>query len=474
MELWQLSATELAAGIRDREFSSVEAVRSFLGRIEAVNPALNALVEVLPDDALEAARHADQAVAAGAELGPLHGVPVNTKINTSERGKLASHGLTIAAQARATGDAACVAGLRASGAVFLGRSNAPAFSMRWFSSNDPHGRTLNPWDASRTPGGSSGGAAAAVAAGMAPIGQGNDIAGSIRFPAACCGVVGIRPTVGLVSGWEPPGGPELEGPLTFQTWAVHGPIAKTVADAGLALAAMAGPDLRDPFGIPALPSPLYAEGPVRIGVVRDVGLAKSHPSVEAALDLAARRLADAGHTVEEIDVPLLGEAARLWSLLLMEDLKPLAPGMREIGDEATRRNLAFGFEAAAELWGEVGVTDYIQGWARRATLITRLQELLTGGDRPTLLLTPVCAEPPFEQDADIIDPARARSLFSAMWPMTSVPVLGFPAITLPVTVTDGLPLSIQLIAPRFADPLLLTTAATLESSTPTLTPPLPS
>ncbi|ROO86121.1 amidase [Actinocorallia herbida] len=473
MELWQLSATELAAGIRNREFSSGEAVRSCLGRIEAVNPALNALVEVLPEDALEAARRADEAVAAGAVLGPLHGVPVNTKINTPERGKLASHGLTVAAGARATGDAACVGGLRASGAVFLGRSNAPAFSMRWFSGNDPHGRTLNPWDASRTPGGSSGGAAAAVAAGMAPIGQGNDIAGSIRFPAACCGVVGIRPTVGLVSGWEPPGGPELEGPLTFQAWAVHGPIAKTVSDARLALAAMTTPDLRDPFGVPAVPSLAPRRGPVRIGVVRDVGLARAHPSVDAAVTTAARRLADAGHPVEEMEVPLLGEAARLWSLLLMEDLKPMAPGMREIGDEATRRNLTFCFEAAAELWGAVGITDYIQGWARRATLITRLQELLTGGDGNTLLLTPACAEPPFEQDADIIDPARARSLFPAMWPMTSVPVLGFPAITVPVQATDGLPLSVQLIAARFAEPLLFDIATDLESRTTALAPPLP-
>ncbi|NUP68105.1 MAG: amidase, partial [Nonomuraea sp.] len=283
MELWQLSATELAAGIRTRTISAVEAVRSCLDRIEAVNPALNALVDVRPDEALADARRADEDVAAGRPLGPLHGVPVSTKINTGQEGRLNSHGLAATAQAQAPGDDACVAALREAGAVFLGRSNAPAFSMRWFSANDVHGRTLNPWSPAHTPGGSSGGAASGVAAGMTPIGQGNDIAGSIRYPAACCGLVGIRPTVGLVSGWSYPGDMELEGPLTFQAWAVHGPLTRTVADARLALYAMATPDLRDPFGVPAVHR-VTPRGPVRVAVVRDVGLAAPHPAVGAALD----------------------------------------------------------------------------------------------------------------------------------------------------------------------------------------------
>ncbi|GAA3583245.1 amidase family protein [Nonomuraea rosea] len=466
MELWQLPATEIAAGIRTREISAAEVMESCLARIEAVNPALNALVEVRPEAALADARQADAAVAAGAELGPLHGVPVSTKINTAQRSRLTSHGLSAMAGATADGDDACVSALRAAGAVFLGRSNAPAFSMRWFSSNDPHGRTLNPWSAAHTPGGSSGGAAAGVAAGMTPIGQGNDIAGSVRYPAACCGLVGIRPTVGLVSNWAPPGDMELEGPLTFQAWSVHGPLTRTVADARTALYAMAGADLRDPFGIPAVHRAAPAEGPIRVGLVRDVGLAKPHPSVEDALDTAAGWLAAAGYEVEELELPLLAEAARLWSLLLCEDLRPMVPGMRELGDEATRINLTHCFEAAAELWGaEPGITAYIQGWARRATLITRLQELL---GTSTILLTPVSAEPPFEQDADIIDPERARSLFAAQWPMTSVPVLGFPAVSVPTGVAGGLPSAVQLIGGRFAEDLILNAAQAIEDRAPRL------
>lgn len=468
MELWQLSATRIAAGVRDREFSAVEVVESCLGRIEVTNPRLNALVEVRPEEALADARRADEAVAAGQTLGPLHGVPVSTKINTGQESRLMSHGLSVAAGAMAAGDDACVSALREAGSVFLGRSNAPAFSMRWFSANDPHGRTLNPWDATRTPGGSSGGAASGVAAGMTPIGQGNDIAGSVRYPAACCGLVGIRPTVGLVSNWTAPGEPELEGPLTFQAWSVQGPITRTVADARAALYAMASPDLRDPFGIPALRRAAAQAGPVRVLLVRDVGLAKPHPAVGEALDSAARWLAEAGYEVAEIELPLLAEAARLWSLLLSEDLRPMLPGMRELGDEATRINMIHMYEAAADLWGDKpDITAYIQGWARRATLITKLQELL--GDH-TVLLTPVSAEPPFEQDADIIDGARARSLFAAQWPMTAVPVLGFPAVSVPTGVADGLPSGVQLIGGRFAEDVILDAAQAIEDRAPRLSP----
>ncbi|MEU6408135.1 amidase [Microbispora sp. NPDC046933] len=468
MELWQLSATRLAAGIRDREFSTVDVVESCLGRIEEVNPVLNALLDVRPEEALADARRADEAVAAGEVLGPLHGVPMSTKINTGQKSRLMSNGLSATADAMAPGDDACVTALRGAGAIFLGRSNAPAFSLRWFSSNDPHGRTLNPWNHERTPGGSSGGASSSVASGMTPLAQGNDIAGSVRYPAACCGLVGIRPTVGLVSNWTAPGEMELEGPLTFQAWAVHGPLARTVADARTALYAMASPDLRDPFGIPAVHRASPRSGPIRVGLVRDVGLVKPHPSVNDALDTAARWLIDAGYEVEELELPLLGEAARLWHLLLAEDMRPLLPGMLELGGEATGVNMTHFYEAAAELWGEKpDITAYIQGWARRATLISQLQESL-GTDR--ILLTPASAEPPFEQDADITDPARARSLFAAQWPMISVPVLGFPAVTVPTGVTDGLPAGVQLIGGRFAEDLILDAAQEIEDRAPRLTP----
>ncbi|NRQ37378.1 amidase [Nonomuraea sp. NN258] len=477
-ELWQWPATGLAAAIRAGDVSAVEVMRSCLSRIEQTNPRLNALADVFPDEALADARRADEAVAAGEPLGPLHGVPVSTKINTDQRGRVTSHGLAALAHGPAAADSACVAALRRAGAVLVGRSNAPAFSYRWFSSNDLHGRTLNPWHPGRTPGGSSGGAASSLAAGMTPLAQGNDIGGSIRYPAACCGVVGIRPTVGRVSDWAPPayalvGGEQvpLDLPPTVQGWAVEGPLARDVAGARLALRAMTSPDLRVPFGVPAIPDRVPPAGPVKVLVVR--GEAACHPGVAQAVDTAAAHLAQAGYAVEYDDgaaTRLLAEAARIWSLLIFEDFRPTLPVAREIGDEAIKTSLAYSFAAATRVWGERPTLEtYIQGWSRRGTLITRLQELL-GGD--TLLLTPVSTEPPFEHEADTASPDRAAELIAAMWPMTAVPALGFPAATVPTSFADGLPVSVQLIGGRFEEELILDAAQAVEDRAPAFVPPL--
>lgn len=458
--LWDLSAAQLAAGIRAKTFSATEVAEAFLARMAETNPALNALVDIRPDEALSQAAAADAAVAAGGELPPLLGVPVSTKINTSQRGYASSHGIPAWADAVAQDDAVCIAGLRAAGATLLGRSNSPAFAVRWFTGNDLHGKTLNPWSPGHTPGGSSGGAAASVAAGMTPIAQGNDIGGSVRFPAYCCGAVGLRPTMGLVSGVEPRGAEEFDSPLSFQTMAVHGPLGWTVDDVRLGLHAMVSPDLNDPVGLPVRP-PLGEPGRVKVAVVRDAGGAKPHPGVNAAIDDAARWLSEAGHEVEEVELPLLGEASRLWSLLLYQELKTMMSEIERFGDDTVRISLVASFAAAGEIWGEQPtLTDYIRGYARRGTLISRLQQYL-GQDR--IVLTPVCAEPPFEQDADLAGNARVSELLAAQWPMQAVPVLGFPAISVPTGLRDGLPSGVQLIGGRFQEDLLLHVATAIEA-----------
>ncbi|MFD7729134.1 amidase [Kitasatospora phosalacinea] len=475
---WQLTAVEAAAAIRGGSLSSTELVRSCLDRVEAVNPTVNALADLRPEESLAAAKEADRRTVAGGVLGALHGVPVSTKINTDQRGFASSHGVTALAGAEAAEDAACVAALRGAGAVFLGRSNAPAFSYRWFSTNDLHGRTLNPWAPDRTPGGSSGGASASLAAGMTPLAQGNDIGGSIRYPAACCGVVGVRPTVGRVSNWAEPvfvdtpaGRQQLVMPLTVQACAVEGPLARTVADARLALRVMSAPDLRDPVGVPALPPRPAPEALPVVTVVRSIGTVPNHPAVERAVDEAVRKLAGAGYRVEEVDgLPLLAEAARLWSLLIYEDFRPTMPTVEQVGDADVRTSLAFSFAAAAAEWGAApSLAAYIHGWSRRAALITELQQLL---GRERLLLTPVSTEPPFEQDADIASPERAAALVAAQWPMAAVPILGFPAATVPSALVDGLPMSVQLIGGRFEEEMLLDAAQAVEDRTPRLVPAL--
>lgn len=229
-QLWRWSATEMAQAVAGGLVSSREVVESCLGRIDEVNPHLNALVEVRPDEALSLADEADRRRSAGEELGPLHGVPVSIKVNSDQAGYATTQGVSAFQDAMANEDSPHVASLRRAGAVLMGRSNSPAFAYRWFTNNDLHGRTLNPWDPSRTPGGSSGGASSAVASGMVPIAGGNDIGGSVRYPAYACGVVGLRPTVGRVAQTYHPD--DVDASLSVQTMLVQGPLACSVDDEG--------------------------------------------------------------------------------------------------------------------------------------------------------------------------------------------------------------------------------------------------
>ncbi|MDU6746313.1 MAG: amidase family protein, partial [Bradyrhizobium sp.] len=235
MPLWRWSATQLASAIRNKEITSREAVTACLDRIASINPELNAVVSVQADDALAAADLADHMVAAGTTLGPLHGVPVTTKINVDQAGLPTTNGIVAFKDNIAKDDAPVVANLRRAGAVIIGRTNTPAFSMRWFTDNELHGRTLNPWRPDRTPGGSSGGAAVAAATGMCAIAHGNDGGGSIRYPAYCTGTVGLRPSFGRVPAFN--GTAPSERQLSLQLISVQGAITRNVADARLALAA---------------------------------------------------------------------------------------------------------------------------------------------------------------------------------------------------------------------------------------------
>lgn len=326
-ELWRWTATELAYGIRTKLISSREATKSSLNRIEQINPKINAIAELIVEEALQAADAADKVVAKGETLGPLHGVPIATKINTDQADHATTDGVVSFRDNIASSDSPPIANLRNAGAVFVGRSNVPAFSLRWFSNNDLHGSTLNPWDSSRTPGGSSGGASAAVASGMVPIAHGNDIAGSIRYPAYACGVTGIRPTIGRVPG----GGGPVDVPLSAQYMANEGPLARNVADLRLALSAMSDFDPRDPIHaqVPLVGEPL--QRPVKVGLLREVDGVKSDSGVNEALDTAAANLRDAGYIVEEVELPLFAEAHKLWMLLVLEDLRGLMPMIENMG-----------------------------------------------------------------------------------------------------------------------------------------------
>src|SRR3954468_10717826 len=294
-DLWRLSAAEIATLVRTKKISAKEAATAALARLDSVNPKINAVVDHRPDEVLAQAAAVDAAIARGENPGALAGVPVTVKVNIDQQGFATTNGVTLQRDAIAKTNSPVIDNLRKAGAVILGRTNCPAFSYRWFTTNLIHGDTKNPRDPSITPGGSSGGAGAAVAAGIGHIAHGTDIAGSIRYPAYACGVHGLRPTLGRVAAFNASGPDRAIG---AQMTAVSGPIARTIADLRLALDAMSRPDPRDPWWTPA---PL--EGPpapkrAALCIAPD-GMAV-HPPVAAALRDAARRLEAAGWTVEEV------------------------------------------------------------------------------------------------------------------------------------------------------------------------------
>ncbi|MGY1815724.1 amidase family protein [Blastococcus sp. SYSU D00820] len=465
-QLWRWSATRLAHGIRTAQISAREVVQSCLDRIQEVNPHLNALVEVRAEESLQAAAEADRLTTSGAELGPLHGVPVAIKVNSDQAGHATTNGVVAFKDAVATADSPHVASFRRSGAILLGRSNTPAFSYRWFTDNDLHGRTLNPWDAARTPGGSSGGASSAVASGMVPIAHGNDIGGSVRYPAYACGVVGLRPTVGRVAGLY---GPEGQDPaLSVQAMLVQGPLARSVADTRLGLLGLDRPDPRDPFHVPGAPAATPAERPLRVALVRDHGVASPTAAVTEALDSAAGWLTDAGYVVEEVELPVIAEAYRLWYLLCMEEFRTIMPLVEEVGDHGMKQAAANYYAVAAEWWGtSPGLTDYMSGYARRGTLVRRLGEFMA---RYPIVLLPVSAEQAFEQDADIASVESMRRVMAAQASMMAIPMVGFPALSVPTGVAGGLPAGVQLMGRRFDENAILDAAEVIEARAGTFTP----
>jgi amidase len=268
-QLWTMAACDLARLVADRDVSAREVVQAHLDRIRLVNPALNAIAVILGAQALEAADAADAALRRGGQPGPLCGVPMTVKENIDVAGSATTLGIAALRNAVARSDAPHVGELRSAGAIAVGRTNMPELGMRWHTASALRGATRNPWSASHTPGGSSGGDAAAVASGMVPLGMGNDGAGSLRWPAACCGVAALKPSLGRVSqggGHEPP----QPSPFAFQLMAVNGPIARHVRDPAARVRAHVRAFWRRPLVLPR-----SADRPARAAAGAGVGHRRS-------------------------------------------------------------------------------------------------------------------------------------------------------------------------------------------------------
>ena len=294
--LWQLGALELADLIRKQETTSREVLDALLARVDAVNGDLNAVVALLPD-AAAAADAADRAVADGAELGPLHGVPVTVKENIDVAGSATTNGVPAFEHAVAPLDAPVVERLRAAGAIPFARTNLPDFGLRVHTDSALRGLTRNPWRQDVTVGGSSGGEGSALASGMSPLGLGNDIGGSLRNPAHCCGIASIKPSTGVVP--HASSLPPVEQTIMFQLMAVEGVMARRVADVRAGLLAVAGPHVRDPLALPVELDEPSPGAVLRIAVLAEPPGCDTDPGIASAIRATADLLAAAGHTVAE-------------------------------------------------------------------------------------------------------------------------------------------------------------------------------
>jgi amidase len=444
-----LSALEQARLVRERAVSPVELVEEYLARIERLDPELNAYVTVCADKALAQARAPLE--------GPFAGVPHPIKDLVDTAGIRTTYSCKAFANNVPDADAELARRIRAAGFIVLGKTNTPEFGTTAVTESELNGICRNPWDTARTPGGSSGGAAAAVAAGLAPIAQGSDGGGSIRIPASCCGLFGLKPTRGRTS-------PAPRGDA--YGFSVAGSLARTVADAAAFLDAIAGPKPGDPYVAPPPQRPFAEEvgappGRLRVALVLDPPTqGRVDPVCSASARDAAALLEQLGHDVDEVSIPWqsddLGELfATVWQTI---------PTLYSVSDHSQLEPLNAEFLARAEATSSA---DYVQAYTRLQSYGRRVAEFCAGYDvvlTPTLAVPPVPVgwirepEDPWEQYARAIE-------FTPFTP--AVNIAGLPAASVPIAWTpEGLPIGIQLIASFGGEPVLLRVSAQIEEARP--------
>ena len=460
MEWWRKGAVELARAIAAGEATSREVVESHLARIEQVNPQVNAVVRTMADTALAAADAADAAVRRGDRLGPLHGVPCTVKENIDVAGLPTTQGIPALAEAVPGRDAPVVERIKAAGAIPIARTNLPDLGLRVHTDSALYGRTKNPWAADRTAGGSSGGEAAALATGMSPLGLGNDIGGSLRNPAHCCGIASIKPSTGVVPDAQT--FPIEDIGLSAQLMLNQGPMARRVADVRAGLLALAGPHPRDPVSVPAVLT--GAEGRrLRVAVMADVPGGATHSGVRAAVEAAGRALAGAGHQVDSAVPPRVEDACATWRAQMNGELSLQLALLDAVMGEGGRAFL----HLTKDLSPEVGLAEWSQCQYARNGIAREWGEWFSQWD---VLLCPVWTQPPFRYDEDISGPEGAAATLELLRPVLPPNLLGLPAAVVPFGFADGMPVGVQVVAARYRDLLVLDVAEAIEQSSEVVTP----
>lgn len=458
-ELWQESASRLADLIRTGSVTSREVAESHLERIELVNPQVNAIVEVRPDEVRAAADAADAAVASGAPLGPLHGVPFTAKINIDVAGYASNEGAVALKDLMAYEDAPTVERMRAAGGVMLARTNMPDLGLRMNTESSLYGSTHNPWRLERTVGGSSGGEAAAISSGMSPLGLGNDIGGSLRSPAYACGIASIKPSKGRVPDRNPSA--TIDAPINSQIMLAEGVLARHVSDVRLGLEIVMGAHRRDPQSIDA---PLRGrEVARRVALVPEPSGGANDPDVAEGVRVAGRALEAAGYEVEEVEPPMLFEAYLAWAelqLMSMTVTKPLLDAV--LGDDARRF-----LELTDVEWPPFTAESLFVMHQSRWRVASAWRAFLS--DYP-LIVGPTWTQPPFTLGYDIVDAESALKVVEMVRFTLPANLLGLPAACVPTGVANGLPTGAQIIGDLLREDLCLDAAQVIEEAVGVLTP----
>jgi len=460
----ELDAVTLAREIREKTISPVELMEAVLRRIEDLQPTVNAFITVTADEAREQARRAEAYVTRGFEIGPLHGVPFSVKDLLLTKGTITTMGSVLFADQVPAEDAVAVRRMRVAGAILIGKTTTPEFGHKPLTDSPLFGVTRNPWNLERTPGGSSGGAAAAVATGQGPLALGTDGGGSIRIPASCCGIVGLKPTLGRV--------PHTQQTDLFSSTSYVGPMARTVADTAACFDAIVGFDAGDPYSRvePEVDQVDVKVRGLKIGWMPKVGNQRVDAETLAACEAAVKHLEKAGAKVSTFEDDLAAFEPSFLVLLQAGLAARVRPHMEMFADRIVAKSLRETVERGAQWSG----ADYANALAQRTVVFRRVEALFARFD---FLISPTIARPALDVDHDpyapvTIDGQDAGSIRGAwypyLWPFN---LSGHPAISLPCGwSSDGMPIGLQIVGPWNFDRRVLALAALLERERPCARP----
>ena len=462
-DFWKINGYEISDLLHRKEVSATEICNNLIEHIEKINPKINAIVVETFEDAKKQAKIIDKKIKEGENIGTLAGVPTTIKVNTDQIGYPSTNGLRIQKDLIAKKDSPVVKNLRNSDALMLGKTNTPAFSIHWFTRNSLHGHTLNPHNKNITPGGSSGGAAAATAAGMGAIGHGTDIAGSIRYPAYACGIHGLRPSIGRV--------PMINYTTTDrhiggQIMAVSGPLARSIKDLELALKVMSRENYDDPWWTPlpfSLPMPEK-----KIALLKKIEGLKIDPIISAELDLVAKRLEDAGWVIEEPKAPNFQEAAKFQATLWLGEFR------RTGGEAITKENdpdSNFIYSQMSRRCPDTSLEKFMDSLQQRARISREWNKFF---DQYPIILCPITGDVPFPDLKDLESEESFDLVFDSMLPQIAPPYMGLPGLSFATSQTkQKIPLGVQFISRKFREDLLLNVGYDLENYYPKIEPVLP-